>query len=108
MYFRYAHLSSDRFPFTPNVRYRQPHAKSDQAYSTGDFKVEVWMNGTETVAHVTSPDDEIVGTGIARRRKGERRNEAAGISLALSRALAEASQHFAETADAALEGTLPE
>jgi hypothetical protein len=91
-----------------NPRYAQPHSKSDLAYFTHDYKTECWSDGTETIAHVVPKGDEdvVLGRGVARRLKGEKRNETAGLALALSRAFADAARHFAEVADAALEGEL--
>lgn len=64
-----------------------------------DYTVSVTLDGTTTLVEITDDDyDKIVGSGIARRRKGDRRDNDLGVALAMARAFQNASDNYAEVA----------
>jgi hypothetical protein len=58
-------------------------------------KVETASNGDTTLARVWV-NGEILGEGVALRKKGDPRNQMVGDALALARAFGEASSHLYE------------
>ncbi|MFE6222942.1 dsRBD fold-containing protein [Streptomyces sp. NPDC057854] len=65
------------------------------------ISVNLVADGTTTVAQVVDSEDDtlVLAEGVARRRKGDRRNQDVGDLLALSRLHADISQRFRAEAD---------
>ncbi|GGR51412.1 dsRBD fold-containing protein [Streptomyces roseolus] len=63
--------------------------------------VNLVTDGTTTVAQVLDSDDDsvVLAEGVARRRKGDRRNQEVGTLLALSRLHADVSGKLRAEAD---------
>jgi hypothetical protein len=83
----------------------EPHAKLPDLYFTREklkIKIHTVTDGTETHADVFF-GDVVVGRGVSRRRKGEKRNDEAGQNLAVARAFADLAAGLAAEAEAALE-----
>lgn len=63
-----------------------------------ETKIRVWTDGTSTVAEVVQIDpaygDLSRGRGVARRKRGDRRNPGIGVSLAVGRALKDAAERL--------------
>lgn len=76
-----------------------PAVSHDMAYSD-ETKIRIFTDGTSTVAEVVQIDhtfgDLVRGRGVARRRKGDKRREGIGTSLAVGRALRDAAQRIEE------------
>jgi hypothetical protein len=70
--------------------------------SPGDaIKVTSMTDGTTSVVQLLLYGEPI-GTGIAKRRKGDERNDEIGMSLALTRAFTDAATRYAATLDGLL------
>ncbi|MEU3052224.1 hypothetical protein [Streptomyces griseus] len=68
-----------------------------------DFRVVLITDETETYVELSAPDEfgipRLIGKGVARRRKGEKRDENLGMTLALSRAFQEAAAVYSAEAE---------
>ena len=61
-----------------------------------DGGINVYQDGTTTLVQILDPDnpDVYLSEGVARRRKGDRRNPAVGRALAISRALRDLADRY--------------
>jgi hypothetical protein len=78
---------------------RPEHPNTD--LHTGDPKAVVFSSmtdGTTTVVQITL-HGEPIGTGVAKRRKGDSHNNDLGMALALTRAFTDAATRYARTVD---------
>lgn len=80
-----------------------PHIKpGDMGYQELDFKVQVYRDGTRTLAEVYVTDSKgetrLIAVGTAARKKGEVRNVNLGDALAIARAFEELSRVFGRVA----------
>ena len=65
-----------------------------------DFEVEVYSDGTTTEARIQAADvDGYIGRGVARRRKGERRDPDLGLALAMARAFFDLADGYMKVAE---------
>jgi len=77
-----------------------------------EYTVKIVTDGTRTIAEVYEGDEEQVrlwggapiGVGHSVRRKGDRRDNGVGATLALARAFADASANAFESVSGALDG----
>jgi hypothetical protein len=65
----------------------------EYAVDDGDLQLDTVSDGTTTVAQVRS-DGDVIGHGVARRRKGDPRDAVGGQALAAARALRDAAVTF--------------
>lgn len=77
----------------------EPEPKEFPRYDTGtlQFTVDIITDGTVTEATIhdgNEYDDGFFARGVARRRKGERRNKAVGEALALARAYEQMAESY--------------
>lgn len=70
----------------------------DLNHGKESYTWEAWTDGTITQVHVIDPDGEVVGEGIARRLKGDKRNKELGLLLASARAFRAAARFYEEIA----------
>lgn len=75
---------------------RQMHCGSDNA-----VRVSSMTDGTTTVVQMLLYGEPI-GTGIAKRRKGDERNDDLGMAIALTRCFTDAAARYAQTIDGIL------
>jgi hypothetical protein len=71
--------------------------------SPNEFDVVLATDGTNTICEViinTERGRTVAGRGIARRRKGDKRDADVGSALALARAFQQAADNYRETAEA--------
>lgn len=73
------------------------------------MKIAVQTDGTETVAELIDLDDDlnVIGLGVAKRRKGERADPGLGRDLAALRAFEEAAVRVREEFERRHPGFLP-
>lgn len=64
-----------------------------------DFTVAVALDGTTSLVEISDDHGDIVGVGVARRRKGDRRDVNLGAALAMARAFQDASDNYAKVAE---------
>jgi hypothetical protein len=86
-------LLTSKGPKFPN---REMHTGGD-----GAIKATSMTDGTTTVVQITLYGEPI-GTGIAKRRKGDEHVPELGMGLALTRAFTDAATRYAATVDAML------
>ena len=71
---------------------------SHQIGFSDNTKIRIFTDGTSTVAEVVQGSDmwgdHVRGRGVARRRKGDKRREEIGTSLAVGRALRDAVERI--------------
>lgn len=70
----------------------------DLSYGEEGFGVSVTRDGTITKAQVASATGDVLGEGISRRAKGDRRNQRLGDFLAMARAFEGAADELYEAA----------
>lgn len=87
-----------------DVRDNEPTVPGDWPGSDElSFTVKLDADDRTTVVEIfVEGESDPVGTGVARRRKGERRNPALGVALAAARAFRDASEGYAEYAEGLL------
>lgn len=64
-----------------------------------EFTVAVALDGTTSLVEIEDDTGAIVGVGVARRRKGDRRDTNLGAALAMARAFQDASDNYAKVAE---------
>ena len=71
---------------------------SEEIGFSDETKVRIFTDGTSTVAEVVQDGgmfgDSVRGRGVARRRKGDKRREEIGASLAVGRAFRDAAERI--------------
>lgn len=67
----------------------EPFIRDEIGVTEFNLNVEIWSDGTNTIANITDEEDRVVAIGNARRRKGDRRDQTLGNALAVSRACAD-------------------
>jgi len=71
----------------------------DLAHGKESWDVEIWTDGTVTRTEITDAVGTVRGGGVARRSKGDKRNEKLGCLLATARAFEETVSHLYRMAE---------
>jgi hypothetical protein len=74
------------------------HRPEDLSGGTEEWELDFVYDGTLTRVQVIDNEGEVVSEGVARRRKGDTRNEELGLALATSRALRDAADFYLDAA----------
>lgn len=56
-------------------------------YSEQELTVEIVSDGTTTSVKLVDDEGEVIGMGTAKRKKGDTRNQALGVALAMQNAM---------------------
>lgn len=86
-----------------DVRDREPSLPGGEGpgFLAEEFRVEIAADDQSTLVEIYEPTggDDPLGSGVARRRKGDRRNTDLGVALAMARAFRDASDRYARVAE---------
>lgn len=77
----------------------EPTGFTEMHYDEESYPVTLVWDGTTTIAQMLDEDGELLAEGVARRRKGERRNQTVGDFLAMGRMYASASERLIAAAE---------
>lgn len=72
-----------------------PGANVQFASGKDSVDIDIQADGTNTVVVIRDEQGGVIGEGWARRRKGDTRDQAVGITLATARAFQDAAEYFA-------------
>lgn len=77
----------------------EPTGYTDMYYDEESYPVSLVWDGTTTIAQMLDKDGQVLAEGVARRRKGDRRDQKVGDYLAMGRMYGDASRRLVEAAE---------
>lgn len=77
----------------------EPTGYTEMHYDEEAYPVSLVWDGTTTIAQMLDEHGEVLAEGIARRRKGDRRDQKVGDLLAMGRMYGDASRRLVGAAE---------